>query len=128
MASKQRSKAAPPTPVKRPAVRIREAVNFKGARIEKGIIMVTMDYTEEVVITIQATDQFGDPGLIQGPPTWAVDPTDVVTLQVSADGLTCTVLGVNGQTGAVSVTPTAIPVNASGVAQAPISGRLWRSR
>jgi len=64
--------------------------------------------TQQVDLTIAATDRRGNPAPVDGVPEWATDNSDVLALVPSADGMTCTVkaTGVLG-TGRVQMTADA---------------------
>ena len=68
--------------------------------------MVTLDTAKQFSVQVTPVDTNGNPGLIDGPPTYAASPTGFVTLVPSADGLTCVVKGTAA--GTCTVTPTAL--------------------
>jgi len=58
------------------------------------IAMVTMNTIQQVQLTIQPVDAKGHPAKLDGAPSWLTDNSDAVSLDVSADGLSCTVKAV----------------------------------
>lgn len=61
--------------------------------------MVSLSTKQKFLVTLTPD------GAIDGPPTWAVSPSGIVTLAPSADGLSCEVIGL--ATGTATVTPSA---------------------
>lgn len=67
---------------------------------------VQLTDTQQVTLTVQATDAKGSPTTGDAPTTlaWTIDNPTVATLQVSTDTLTCTVIAGTVGSGVVTVT------------------------
>lgn len=81
---------------------------------------VSMTIAQKFTISVLPEDAGGNPGQIDGPPTWAVDTPGIVTLTPAADGLTCVVAGL--AVGSCNVTPSATSGGgANTITGAPVS-------
>ncbi len=67
--------------------------------------MVTLDTTQKFTIQVAPVDAAGNPGLIDGPPTYPVDTPGILTVLPSSDGLSCECRG--NAVGSCTITPTA---------------------
>lgn len=76
-------------------------------RIEgSAFVMTTMKTGQFVPITLEFTDDKGKIVQPDGPPQWATDNSDVLTLTPSDDGMTCTISS-TGMPGTAKVQMTA---------------------
>lgn len=58
------------------------------------LIMVTMTSTQQVTLSVAFKDKAGNTAPVDGAPSWGVDNPNVVAIEPSADGLSCTVKAV----------------------------------
>ena len=72
--------------------------------------MVTLDTASKFTILVKPVDAAGNPGTIDGPPSYPVDTQGVLTILPSADGLSCECRGAT--VGTCTITPTATAAGA----------------
>lgn len=89
---------------KLPPVRTHSRMHKQG----KLLAMATMTTTQQLPLSIQLKDRLGKPAQPDGVPEWLSDNSDLVSLEPSADGMSCMAKAV-GIIGTVNVT-----VNADG--------------
>lgn len=68
-------------------------------------MIVSMQVGQSFLVVLRPVGDDGNPGFIDGPPLWFVDLAGMVSLTVSADGLTANITGTS--VGQVNVTPSA---------------------
>lgn len=79
-------------------------------RASRGELLVMAEITDsqKVTLSVKFVDRKGNPAPVDGVPSWGVDNTDVLAIEVSEDGLTCVASAVGPLgTGLVSMTADA---------------------
>jgi hypothetical protein len=79
---------------------------YQGSVKGEVIMAFELPATHQVSVSVEFKDRRGNPAPVDEPPTWAVDNSELLTLGVEPDGMSCVVIPV-GPLGTANITLTA---------------------